>query len=200
MITFLDGILEDVDRDCAIINVGGIGFRVFMGIPGLSALPPQGEQTRVYTWMQVREDGMSLYGFHTKEELSLFRKVISVSGIGPKGGLALLGTLPPEDLMFAIVSGDSATIAKAPGIGKRMAERLILELKDKVNPEEALEDYISRGNQEKASGNGPLPEALQALVALGYSQAEARAALKEIPDAESMDVQAILQQAFKHLI
>ena len=200
MISFLDGILEDVDPESAVVNVGGIGFTVFMGGSALDALPQIGQRVRIYTFFQVREDGMALYGFMNREALNLFKKVISVSGIGPKGGLSLLSCLTPEDLMFSIASGDAKTIAKAPGIGKRTAERLILELKDKVDPKEALADYQTAAGMPAMKETGPLPEALQALISLGYSQSEARNALKDIPADDSADVQDILQQAFKRLL
>ena len=200
MISFLDGILEDVDPESATLNVGGIGFTVYMGGSALSALPQIGERVRIYTYFQVREDGMALYGFMSRDALNLFKKVISVSGIGPKGGLSLLSALTPEDLMFSIASGDAKTIAKAPGIGKRTAERLILELKDKVDPEAALADYQSAAHAAPIKETGPIPEALQALISLGYSQSEARNALKDIEATDTTDVQDILQQAFKRLL
>ncbi|MBQ9438085.1 MAG: Holliday junction branch migration protein RuvA [Lachnospiraceae bacterium] len=200
MISFLEGVLEDVDFDSAIVNVSGVGFRVLLGASSLSSLPSVGEKVRLYTHLQVREDGMTLFGFAGQEELSLFKKIIQVSGVGPKGGQAILSTMTPAEFLFCIASGDAKTIAKAPGIGKRTAERLILELKDKVNPEEVLTKFQGEAAALPPVAEGPVAEALQALVSLGYSQGEVSRALKGIDGAESMEVQELLQRAFQALI
>ena len=200
MISFLDGVLEEMDRESVTINVGGIGFSVFMGAAGLSSLPSVGSRVKLHTWFQVREDGMSLFGFRKKEELELFKKIISVSGVGPKGALGILSVFSPEDFVFSIAAGDAKRIAKAPGIGKRTAERLILELKDKVSAEEALAELGKDPLQTLPPEEGILGEAISALVALGYSRAEAAGALKGIEEPETKEVQELLQLAFRQLM
>ena len=200
MISFLDGVLEETDRESLMINVGGVGFSVFMGASGLSSLPPTGSRIRLYTWLQVREDGMSLFGFRKKEELELFKKIISVSGVGPKGALAILSVFTPEEFIFSIAAGDVKRISQAPGIGKRTAERLILELKDKVSAEEALSGLAEASAQKLPKEEGNLGEAIDALAALGYSRAEAAGALKDVEEPETKDVQELLQLAFRQLL
>ena len=144
---------------------------------------------------------MILYGFLTKDDLELFKLLITVSGIGPKGGLAILSTLEADDLRFAVLSGDAKAIAKAPGIGAKTAQRVILELKDKMSLEDAFEKKSEHvALQQNASGlNQVKNDAVQALTALGYSSTESMKAVSAVDITEEMDVEAVLKAALKHM-
>ena len=173
-----------------------------MSQQALSVLPQPGNEVKLYTYLNVKEDAMQLFGFLTKDDLDIFKLVIGVSGIGPKGGLNILSCMSPDELRFAIMSGDAKAISAAPGIGKKTAEKLILELRDKVDIEDVLEHAAHGGDEASftAEGgeSGMQAEAVQALVALGYGSAESmRAVRKTSPDCAS--VEEILKEALKYL-
>ena len=202
MISYVRGELAAVEADKAIIDVGGVGDGACMSGQTLSMLPQPGNEVKIYTYLNVKEDAMQLFGFLTREDLEVFRLVIGVSGIGPKGGLNILSCLSPDELRFAVMSGDVKAISAAPGIGKKTAEKLILELKDKMKIEDVLEHAAHGGEMEKAapgaSESGMQAEAVQALVALGYGSAESmRAVKKTSPECET--VEDILKEALKYL-
>ncbi len=202
MISYVRGELAAVEPQKAIVDVGGIGYGVYMSQQALSVLPQPGNEVKLYTYLNVKEDAMQLFGFLTKDDLDIFKLVIGVSGIGPKGGLNILSCMSPDELRFAIMSGDAKAISAAPGIGKKTAEKLILELRDKVDIEDVLE-HAAHGGDEALPGtdggeSGMQAEAVQALVALGYGSAESmRAVRKTSPDCAS--VEEILKEALKYL-
>ena len=134
MITYIRGILEGMEEDKVIVDVGGVGYGIYMAGTAMGRLPALGKEVKIHTYLHVKEDLMQLYGFLTRDELRVFRLLIGVSGIGPKGGLGILSALGPDDLRFAVASNDVKAIQAAPGIGKKTAEKLILELKDKSKP------------------------------------------------------------------
>ena len=140
MITYIRGILEGMEEDKVIVDVGGVGYGIYMAGTAMGRLPALGKEVKIHTHLHVKEDLMQLYGFLTRDELRVFRLLIGVSGIGPKGGLGILSALGPDDLRFAVASNDVKAIQAAPGIGKKTAEKLILELKDKLKLEDALEN------------------------------------------------------------
>ena len=129
MITYIRGILEGMEEDKVIVDVGGVGYGIYMAGTAMGRLPALGKEVKIHTHLHVKEDLMQLYGFLTRDELRVFRLLIGVSGIGPKGGLGILSALGPDDLRFAVASNDVKAIQAAPGIGKKTAEKLILELK-----------------------------------------------------------------------
>ena len=164
-------------------------------------LPGINEEIKLYTYTCVREDMFSLYGFLTRDDLEIFKKLITVNGIGPKGGLAILSVMSADDLRFAIMAGDAATISKAPGIGKKTAERVILDLRDKISVEDTL---IHREMQpvqigSSSDNNHAKNEAVEALTALGYSATDALHAVKNVHIDENMDVETILKLALKNM-
>lgn len=171
----------------------------------MGMLPRTGKEVKIHTYLHVKEDMMQLYGFLTRDELSVFRMLIGVNGIGPKGALGILSALGPDDLRFAVASNDVKAIQAAPGIGKKTAEKLILELKDKLKLEDALE-HISDGEMSSASGTSDAgcaevqSEAVQALTALGYGSAEALKAVKQVEITEDMKVEEVLKQALKKMM
>lgn len=201
MIAYVSGIVEDIKEDNAVIDVNGIGYNVNISGATAARMPGIGMPAKLYTYTCVREDAFSLYGFLSRDELAVFRQCLTVSGIGPKGGLALLSALDADSLRFAIMSGDVKTISKAPGIGKRTAERLILELKGKISMEDTLaarEFHDDRGTAVTAD-SAQKQEALEALVALGYGQTEALKAINSIEGIEAMDSGAVLKAALKKM-
>ena len=205
MISYIRGELCDIEEQKAIVDVNGVGYGIYMPQQALSLLPPMGQQVKIHTYLNIREDAMQLFGFLTKEDLNVFRLLIGVNGIGPKAGLNILSCLSPDELRFAVLSGDAKAISATPGIGKKTAEKLILELKDKLNIEDMLEHAAHGGDSEDlASGtdtasNTMQAEAVQALTALGYGSAESlRAVKKSSPECSS--VEDILQEALKFLL
>ncbi len=202
MISYVRGKLASIEEDKAIIDVGGVGYGVYMPRQSLSFLPEAGSEVKLYTYLNVKEDAMQLFGFLTRDDLEIFRLVIGVSGIGPKGGLNILSCMNPDELRFAIMSGDAKAISAAPGIGKKTAEKLIVELKDKVDIEDMLE-HAAHGKEDRASvmpsaDSDMQAEAVQALAALGYGSAESLRAVKKVsPECET--VEDILKEALKYL-
>lgn len=205
MISYIRGELCDIEEQKAIVDVNGVGYGIYMPQQALSLLPPMGQQVKIHTYLNIREDAMQLFGFLTKEDLNVFRLLIGVNGIGPKAGLNILSCLSPDELRFAVLSGDAKAISATPGIGKKTAEKLILELKDKLNIEDMLE-HAAHGDdsEDLASGtdtasNTMQAEAVQALTALGYGSAESlRAVKKSSPECSS--VEDILKEALKFLL
>jgi Holliday junction DNA helicase RuvA len=191
MIATLEGILEYRGNDFVIINVGGIGFRVYVPGSTLSQLGAVKGKVSLYTHLHVREDNISLYGFASSEELALFKNLISVSGIGAKLALALLSAFNPEQLVMAITSGDIDLLSQAPGIGKKMASRLVVEL---------------RGKLEKEWKEVALPlapehaDVIAALTGLGYSVAEASRAISKVPDSEDLSLEDKIKMALQQMV
>lgn len=205
MISYIRGELCDIEEQKAIVDVNGVGYGIYMPQQALSLLPPMGQQVKIHTYLNIREDAMQLFGFLTKEDLNVFRLLIGVNGIGPKAGLNILSCLSPDELRFAVLSGDAKAISATPGIGKKTAEKLILELKDKLNIEDMLEHAAHGGDSEDlASGtdtasNTMQAEAVQALTALGYGSAESLRAVKK-SSPECFSVEDILKEALKFLL
>ncbi len=202
MITYIRGELVALEEDKAIVDVNGVGYGIFMPGTAMNYLPPIGEEVKLHTYMNVREDAMQLFGFLTRDDLKVFKLVIGVSGIGPKGGLSILSKLSSDELRFAVMAGDAKAISSAPGIGKKTAEKLIIELKDKLN----IEDVLERNNSEVVTSvannaaNEAQTEAIQALVALGYSNTEAVKAVKKVVIDSDTTVEDILKGALKYMM
>lgn len=200
MISYIRGELVEIEEDKVIVDVGGIGFGIYMSGRAAALLPSPGSEVRLHTYMNVKEDAMQLFGFLTKDDLSVFRLLIGVNGIGPKAGLNILSSLSPDDLRFAVVANDVKAIMAAPGIGKKTAEKLILELKDKLKLEDVLEHGVSETDLSQTSGaNQVQSEAIQALTALGYGSTEALQAVKKAGQEEGDDVEALLKKALKKM-
>lgn len=202
MYSYIKGELAEVNTDHIVVETGGIGYMVYVPAQSLEYLPSIGDDIKIYTYLYIREDAMILYGFLTKDDLEVFKLLITVSGIGPKGGLSILSTLSSDDLRFAILSGDSKAISKAPGIGSKTAQRVIIDLKDKMSLEEAFEKKLE--NTENAfkmpEGNSAVKnDAVLALNALGYSSTESLKAVSKVEITEGMDVEDVLKQALKYM-
>ncbi|MBQ9886373.1 MAG: Holliday junction branch migration protein RuvA [Lachnospiraceae bacterium] len=200
MISYVKGRLTEIDENTIVIETAGIGYNI--QVPGsvLSQLPSMGSEVKIYTYLYIREDAMNLYGFMSRDDLKVFKLLIGVSGIGPKGALAVLSVMTPDDLRFAILAGDAKAISKAPGVGAKTAQRLIIELKDKLS----LEDAFRIKSEHTAAVNVPVDskvkdEAVMALVALGYSQSEAFRAVNMVETADA-DVEQVIKQALSKLL
>ena len=202
MIGYIRGILEEADEQSVIIDNHGIGYRIFVPSSAFSGALPIGKEVKIYTYLSVKEDAMQLYGFLTRDDLRMFRMLLGVNGIGPKAGLGILSALTADELRFAVLADDAASIAKAPGIGKKTAQKLILELKDKLNLEDAFEQKLANqaaGDISAADTGSQVQEAVQALTALGYPGTDALRAVKKVEGAESMTVEEILKAALKKM-
>ena len=199
MIYYVKGILTEYTEDGVVIEAGGIGYQITVPVSLMAELPQPGEEVRLYTYYQVTEDARKLFGFASREERSLFTQIIKVSGIGPKLAVSLLGTLTPEELQLAVVSGDVKAIAKAPGMGKKTAEKLILELKDKIDLAAVLQKPSAGPSSAPTVITDAFSEAVAALQALGYSSSEALKTVRSIEAADDWTVDQILQEAFRKL-
>ena len=200
MYSYVKGSLAEVETDHIVVEVNGIGYNIYIPINCFAYLPAEGEECKIYTYLYVREDAMMLYCFLTKDDLALFKQMLTVSGIGPKGALGILSVLSADDLRFAIVAGDSKAISKAPGIGAKTAQRLILELKDKISLEEAFEKKSDNKKLQKTALSRQVKnDAVLALNALGYSSAESLKVVSQVTITEDMTVEDVLKQALKYI-
>lgn len=200
MYSYIRGILTEIEEEFVVVETGGIGYNIYTTGQTFRYLPAVGEEVKLYTYLHIREDAMILYGFLTKDDRRVFKLLIGVSGIGPKGALAILSVMTADDLRFAVLGDDAKAIAKAPGVGAKTAQRLILELRDKLSIEDAFEEKLERTLEEtKSKAKGAKNEAVQALVALGYSSSEAYKALNGIEITEDADVETILKAALKNM-
>lgn len=206
MYAYIKGTLEEIGEEAVVVEAGGIGYNIRVSTATAQLLPGVGNEVKIYTYTLVREDTFNLFGFLTRDDLEIFRKLITVSGIGPKGGLAILSVMSADDLRFAVMAGDAKTIARAPGIGAKTAERVILELRDKISLEDTLKglgapDSVAAGGAVGVQGGDNLMkrEAIEALVALGYSASDATAAVKKVEITEDATSETILKLALKHM-
>lgn len=197
MLSYIKGELANISTDSIIVENNGIGFHIY--VPGsiLSDLPIVGSEVKIHTYFHVKEDLMQLYGFLSKDDLNVFKQLITVNGIGPKGALAILSTITADNLRFAVLAGDEKAISKAPGIGKKTAQRLIIELKDKLNIEDAFgkDDTMVVPQRDDSDRE----DAIQALVALGYSQSDAFKAVSKV-SGENLGVEDIIKEALKKML
>lgn len=205
MYAYIKGTLEEITEDSVIVETGGIGYNIKVSGTTVDLLPGIGSEVKIYTYTLVREDAFSLYGFLTRDDLEIFKKLITVSGIGPKGGLAILSVMSADALRFAVMAADAKAIARAPGIGAKTAERVILDLRDKISLEDTLHGIGSPADAAgQAAGTGNSDnlmkrEAIEALVALGYSASDATAAVKKVEVGENATSESILKLALKHM-
>lgn len=200
MYSYIRGIVTEQEENAIVVEAGGIGYRIFTPAQTFRSLPRMGEEVKVYTYLYLREDAMLLYGFLSRGDLNFFKLLLGVSGIGPKGAVAILSVMTTDDLRFAILGEDAKAIAKAPGIGAKTAQRLILELKDKVSLEDAFESKLEKNiNQPADSLSAAKNDAVAALVALGYSSTEALKALNTAEITETTTVEELLKQALKNM-
>lgn len=199
MFSYIKGKVEYITSDCLVIDNGGIGFKINTSTNTSGKLSLQ-DTVKIHTHLSVREDDMSLYGFYTEDELTIFRLLISISGIGPKGALAILSTLSVDELRIAVLSDDYKAIAKANGVGAKTAQRVVIELKDKFKLEDVLSDSVSKDDLQDTVSNDIITETAMALCSLGYSNVEALRAIKKVPDADGMSVEELLKASLKYIM
>lgn len=195
MIGSLKGTVAQLEAEyCIVDTAGGVGYRVFMPSAHLAQLV-LGKEVRIHVHTAVREDAILLYGFLSREYYDLFEILLTVSGVGPKMALGILSAIKPDAFYTAISNKDIKMLVKLPGIGKKTAERMLLELKDKVSGSSESDDVVQE--IAEAGGSGAVAEAIEALVSLGYNNSEIMPVLKEIPDCANLSGEAILRQALK---
>ena len=208
MIAFIEGTLVKKTVSTVVVaTASGLGYELFVPVTDLEQMPPNGSKVFLHTYLQVKEDGVALFGFLEEEALQIFKLLITVNGIGPKGAIGILSGISLDDLRFAVLAEDSKTISKIPGIGPKTAAKLVLELKDKFKLEDAIEAKLIHGEQESgktAKGDAARAatlrdEAAQALVALGYSMTGAVKVLKEAEIDDTTTVEDLLKFGLKNL-
>ena len=199
MFAYIRGTLTDIDDSIVIIENNGVGYGINTSMNTIRQLPALGTEIKLNTKLIPKEDSLTLYGFYDKEELKMFELLLCVSGIGPKGALAILSTMTVSDIRFAVAGGDSKAFAAAPGVGKKTAERVIIDLKDKVDIVGAYEEKINAGVSKVSSVPSVKEEALEALVALGYSPSNAARALDKMTITESTSTEQLLSDTLKQM-
>ena len=198
MYAYFIGKITYMTADSVVLEVNNIGYNIKVSAQTIQNLGHLSGEVKLYTYTYVKEDALGLFGFLTREELELFKMMLTVNGIGPKGALSILSTLSVDTLRFAILSGDAKSIAKAPGVGAKSAERLIIDLKDKINAEDVFTLNSSESNAGIVTQELPAKkEAIEALTALGYSATDALKAVNQITCTEDTTVEEILKQALK---
>ncbi|MBQ7534121.1 MAG: Holliday junction branch migration protein RuvA [Stomatobaculum sp.] len=199
MISFVQGTLAAKEGDVIVVQAGAVGLNIHVPLSVTEQLPKTGEEVMIHTYLKVAEDALTLYGFLTVRDREMFCRLINVNGIGPKGALAILSTMTPDDLRMAVLTEDAKAISRAPGVGMKTAQRIILDLKDKISFED-LEDFQGQGTvlpKEALGRNSAASEAVEALVQLGYSLSDAGKAVRAVEGAEQMDSEQILKAALK---
>lgn len=203
MISYIKGTIESIGEDEIVLENQGIGYAIRVPRSVIHSVSVSEKTVKIYTYLYVREDALNLYGFLSKDDLSIFKMLITVNGIGPKGAIGILSNLSADDLRFAVLSDDAKAIAKAPGVGIKTAGKVILELKDKMKLEDAFEKKLEHTLQENGTvqtDESQIADAVSALVALGYGATEAMKAVRSVGDSENMDVEQLLKAALKKLI
>ncbi len=200
MYAYIKGEIADISEDNLVLECNNIGYNIRIPLSVAQRLPGIGAFVKIYTYTSVREDAFQLFGFLSRDDLEIYKKLIAVNGIGPKGALSILSAMSADDLRIAIISGDAKAIAKAQGVGNKSAERIILELKDKIALNLSYEenaDFVLEGDlsENSAAKN----EAIEALVSLGYTPTEAVKAIKQLEITQDMDSGLILKQALKYM-
>ena len=203
MIAFIQGELCEVGQDTIIVACQGIGYEIQVPVSVVQSLSDPGSRVKIYTYTYVREDALGLFGFLTRDDLTVFKLLITVNGVGPKAALAILSSMTADELRFAILAEDAKAISKAPGIGPKTAKRMIIELKDKLDLESMIDNHgdsstYAAGNTEAAAS--VRDEVIMALTALGYSNTEAVRAVRAVSGADEMDSETLLKQALKKIM
>ena len=204
MISFIKGKLVHIYDNVIIVENNGIGYEIFVPMSVIGNMPLVGSEVMIYTYMHVREDVLQLFGFLDRDTLEIFKLLITVSGIGPKGAIGVLGTLSADDIRYAVMAEDAKTIAKAPGIGAKTAGKVVIELKDKLKVRDVAQNIQSEidGQQSIFDDGGSkqaVSDAIEALVALGYSATEAAKAVRKADAGDDVTVEELLKLSLKYL-
>ena len=202
MLSYIIGEVAEISADTVVVENNGIGFNIKTSAMTIDSLPPVGDMVRIYTYLHVREDAMQIFGFLSKDELEVFKLLLNVNGIGPKGALGILSAISTDDLRFAVLSDDVNLIKSCPGVGAKTAQKLIIELKDKLRLEDAFEMAVNNNNKKNTVQDNTvivMNEAVEALVSLGYSSKDAIAAVKKVKNIQNKNSEQILKEALKGL-
>ena len=202
MLSYIIGVVAEISADTVVVENNGIGFNIKTSAMTIDSLPPVGDMVRIYTYLHVREDAMQIFGFLSKDELEVFKLLLNVNGIGPKGALGILSAISTDDLRFAVLSDDVNLIKSCPGVGAKTAQKLIIELKDKLRLEDAFEMAVNNNNKKNTVQDNTvivMNEAVEALVSLGYSSKDAIAAVKKVENIQNKNSEQILKEALKGL-
>lgn len=202
MLSYIIGEVAEILADTVVVENNGIGFNIKTSAMTIDSLPPVGDMVRIYTYLHVREDAMQIFGFLSKDELEVFKLLLNVNGIGPKGALGILSAISTDDLRFAVLSDDVNLIKSCPGVGAKTAQKLIIELKDKLRLEDAFEMAVNNNNKKNTVQDNTvivMNEAVEALVSLGYSSKDAIAAVKKVENIQNKNSEQILKEALKGL-
>lgn len=202
MLSYIIGEVAEISADTVVVENNGIGFNIKTSAMTIDSLPPVGDMVRIYTYLHVREDAMQIFGFLSKDELEVFKLLLNVNGIGPKGALGILSAISTDDLRFAVLSDDVNLIKSCPGVGAKTAQKLIIELKDKLRLEDAFEMAVNNNNKKITVQDNTvivMNEAVEALVSLGYSSKDAIAAVKKVENIQNKNSEQILKEALKGL-
>lgn len=199
MIGYVKGTLTEILLDVVLVECAGVGYEVMVPMSARDGLPLVGSEVKLYTYQAVREDALDLYGFLSRDELNVFKQLITVSGIGPKGALSILSIMTANDVRMAVISGDAKAISKANGIGAKTAQRVIIDLKDKFSVDDVLYADMPVNKTSTTGATTAKDEAIEALMALGYSVSEATRAIHGIEITVDMDSEAILKASLKNL-
>ncbi|MEE0183675.1 MAG: Holliday junction branch migration protein RuvA [Lachnospira sp.] len=202
MLSYIIGEVAEISADTVVVENNGIGFNIKTSAMTIDSLPPVGDMVRIYTYLHVREDAMQIFGFLSKDELEVFKMLLNVNGIGPKGALGILSAISTDDLRFAVLSDDVNLIKSCPGVGAKTAQKLIIELKDKLRLEDAFEMAVNNNNKKNTVQDNTvivMNEAVEALVSLGYSSKDAIAAVKKVENIQNKNSEQILKEALKGL-
>jgi len=201
MIAYVKGTLTFVNDQSVVVDVGGVGYLVNVSPATIGRLPAKNSPLQLFTYLQTTESGQTLHGFLTQEEVRMFTLLISVSGIGPKVATATLGALSPQEIIMAVIAEDAVALSKAPGVGKKVAQRLMLELRDKIKTSDAWEDaggMAARGMTGASGQKGEKQDAMDALLALGYGRTEAMQVVLEVAE-EDMTADTLIRLSLKKL-
>lgn len=201
MLSYIIGEVAEILQDTVVIENNGMGYNVKTSAMTIDNMPPAGELVKVYTYLHVREDAIQIFGFLSKDELEVFKLLLNVNGIGPKGALGILSAISTDDLRFAVLSEDVNLIKSCPGVGAKTAQRLIIELKDKLRLEDAFEMAVNNNVKKAVQDNSVIVmnEAVEALVSLGYGSKDAINAVKKVEDIQNKSSEQILKEALKTL-
>ena len=202
MLSYIIADVAEISADTVVVENNGIGFNIKTSAMTIDSLPPVGDMVRIYTYLHVREDAMQIFGFLSKDELEVFKLLLNVNGIGPKGALGILSAISTDDLRFAVLSDDVNLIKSCPGVGAKTAQKLIIELKDKLRLEDAFEMAVNNNNKKNTVQDNTvivMNEAVEALVSLGYSSKDAIAAVKKVENIQNKNSEQILKEALKGL-
>ena len=199
MITYIKGVLTEIYNNNIVVEAYGVGYEIMVPSSLMGRIGSTGCEIKIYTYQYVKEDALDLYGFLTRDDLEIFKLLITVNGIGPKGALNILSVITPDELRLAILSDDVKKIQSAPGIGGKTAQKLIIELKDKLSLEDVLTGGMGNFDAGDYGAQASIDEAVEALVALGYARSEAFKAVRAVDISDNNDSEYILKQALKKL-